>query len=78
MAPPNVLPPKRTCSESEIREIKKTVEKKPQPCEEKDVKSVQNFSKVRIFLSYLSHFPWLVSLGSCIGVFTDLTLCFWL
>lgn len=42
MAPPNVLPPKRTCSEPEI---KKTVEKKQPPCEEKEVKSVQNSTK---------------------------------
>lgn len=47
MAPPNVLPPKRTCTETELGDTKKTVDKKPpKNCEEKNVKSSQNMLRV--------------------------------
>ncbi|XP_029651183.1 PHD finger protein 21A-like isoform X2 [Octopus sinensis] len=54
MAPPNVLPPKRTCTETELGDIKKTVDKKPPiTCDEKNVKSSQNMLRKLQYMASL-------------------------
>ncbi|GAB1608104.1 PHD finger protein 21A-like [Argonauta hians] len=54
MAPPNVLPPKRSCTESDVGDTKKTVDKKPHiTCEEKNIKSSQNMLRKLQYMASL-------------------------